>query len=304
MIKSLDDLIKEVEGKKFGKLVVAKGEDPHTISAVSEAVEKEIVEAVLVGNPDEIKKVAKEHNVDPDKFKIEKEEDPKNAIIKSIEIVKESKNTILMKGLVDTATYMRGILDKQKGLLPPGQILSHITVGEIPTYHKLLIFGDVAVIPAPDLEQKIAITKYAIEVAHALGIEMPKVALLAAVEKVSPKMPATTEAAIIAKMAERGQIGKAIVDGPLALDPAVSKEAAEIKKIKSPVAGDADILIFPNIESGNVFFKTITKLCKGEIAAIVTGTTHPCVLTSRADSEKSKLASIALATKLAEWRIA
>ena len=203
-----------------------------------------------------------------------------------------------MKGLLDSSVYIRGIIDKERGLLPPGKLLSHVTVIQVPAWKKLIICGDVAVIPAPDLEAKIAILNYAIAVAHKLGIDNPKAVLLSAVEKVNPKMPSTTEAAIISKMAERGQIKGAIVDGPLALDIAFSEESARIKGVKSPVAGDADILIFPNIESGNIFFKASTYLAKGELGAVVTGATCPCVLTSRGDSDETKFYSIALASLL------
>jgi phosphate butyryltransferase len=207
-----------------------------------------------------------------------------------------------MKGLVNTADYMRAILDKENGLVPPGGVLSHVTVVEIPTYPKLLIVADVAVIILPDLEQKVKILQYTIEVAHALGIENPYAFLISAVETVNPKMPSTVDAAIIKVMAERGQIKGAKVEGPVALDIAVSKECAEIKGFKGEGAGEADILIFPNIETGNVFFKTCTQLANGRIAAVVAGATAPCVLTSRADSEDSKFMSIALAALLAGKR--
>jgi phosphate butyryltransferase len=203
-----------------------------------------------------------------------------------------------MKGLLDSSLYIRGLIDKEKGLLPPGKLLSHVTVIQVPAWKKLIICGDVAVIPAPDLEAKIAILNYAIDVAHKLEIENPKAVLLSAVEKVNPKMPSTTESAIIAKMADRGQIKGAIVDGPLALDVAFSDESARIKGINSPVAGDADILVFPSIEAGNIFFKASTYLAKGELGAVVTGAICPCVLTSRGDSEDTKFYSIALASLL------
>jgi phosphate butyryltransferase len=194
------------------------------------------------------------------------------------------------------------ILDKEKGILPPGGVLSHVSVLEIPAYHKLLIVADVAVIPAPDLTQKMKILTYCIRTAHSLGVTEPKVAIIAATEKVSPKMPATADAALLAKMAQRGQIRGAVVDGPLALDLAVSKRACEIKGIESAVAGDADILVFPNIESGNVFYKAVNVLAGGKTAAVVAGTRVPCVLTSRADDDETKFFSIALAAVLAETR--
>ncbi len=299
MIRKLTELVEEVKGAELKKLVVAVGEDPHTIEAVARGVNEKMIKAHLVGNRENIYKVAKEHGIDADIFEITHEPDPIKAVKEAVRMVREGEGDMLMKGLVGTATYMRAILDKQHGLLPEGTLLSHVTVVEFPTYHKLLIAADVAVIIQPDLNQKIQILKYTIKVAHELGIEMPKAAIISAVETVNPKMPSTVDAAIIKVMAERGQIKGAIVDGPLAFDLAVSKEAAEIKKVKSEVAGDADIVVFPNIETANVFFKTATKLCGAQLAAIVAGTTVPCVLTSRGDSEESKFYSIALAAKMA-----
>ncbi len=299
MIKRLAQLVDGLQGKELGTLVVAAGEDPHTIEAVNRAVDEKIVKAVLVGDADKAKKVAEEHNIDVSKFKLVDVKDKKEAVKTAVTMVRNGEGDVLMKGLVDTAVYMRGILNKEWGLLPPGKVLSHVTVVEFPTYDRLLIVSDVAVIILPDLNQKVQMLNYCIEVANALGIEQPKAAIISAVEKVNPKMPSSVDAALIAKMAERGQIKGAIVDGPLALDLAVDKESAEIKGVKSPVVGEADILIFPNIETANVFFKTATKIAKGNIAAMVAGAMRPAVLTSRGDSEESKFYSIALALRVA-----
>jgi phosphate butyryltransferase len=200
-----------------------------------------------------------------------------------------------MKGLVSTDKYMKAILSKEHGLMNPGAVLSHVTVLENPNYHKLIVNSDAAVLTYPDLKQKIAITNYVIGVVQSLGIEKPKIALICATEQVSDKVPATMDAAVISKMAERGQIKGAFVDGPMALDVAIDKESAETKGVKSPVAGDADGLVFPNIDAGNVFYKTNTKLCGCEQAAMVAGANAPCVLSSRGDSSLTKLYSIALA---------
>jgi phosphate butyryltransferase len=183
--------------------------------------------------------------------------------------------------------------------MDPGAILSHVTVAEPKTYHKLLIFGDVAIIPLPDLKQKIAITNYLIRVARFLGITTPKVGLQAASEQTLPKIPSCADAAIISKMADRGQIKGANIEGPLGFDLIIDKESAEIKGIDCDVCGDADCILFPNIEAGNVFYKTLVKLMGSELCAIVMGARVPCVLTSRGDSERSKLYSIALAALLA-----
>ncbi len=299
MIKSLDQLVEAVKGLPRMKLVVACGEDPHTIEAVSRAKNEGLVDVIMVGNKEKIENVAKDHNVDPSIFTIIDEKDTKKALKAAVKMVRDGEGDILMKGLVNTADYMRAILDKEVGLVPPGGVLSHVTLVEMPTYPKLLIVADVAVIILPDLDQKVKILNYTIEVAHALGIEQPYAYLISAVENVNPKMTSTIDAAIIKVMAERGQIKGAKVEGPAALDIAVSKECAEIKGFKGEGAGEADILIFPNIETGNVFFKTCTQLGNGRIAAIVVGTMAPCVLTSRADSEDSKFLSIALAALMA-----
>ena len=222
------------------------------------------------------------------------------AAAKAVELINAGEGDVLMKGLVSTDKYMRAILNKEKGLLPPKAVLSHVTVIDAPNYHKLLCVGDVAIIPAPDLNQKVAITNYVIRVAKSLGIDTPKVAVLAATEQMLAGMPACVDAALIAKMGERGQIKGAIIDGPLALDVAIDKEAAQIKKLSGAVPGDADCIVFPNIESGNVFFKACTKLGKAELGAMVLGAKVPCVLTSRGDSVKSKMYSIALAANAAK----
>ena len=308
MIKKLSEIVDEIKKEAVAKgkkkrLAVAAGEDPHTIEAVAKSVKEELVDAILVGNKKNIEKVAKEYNINPSIFTIIEEPDPVKATKKAVKLVREGEAEVLMKGLVDTAIYMKAILDKQEGLLPPGKLLTHVTLMEFPTYHKLLLVCDVAIIIQPTLEQKVQMIKYTIDIAKKLGIEKPKVAVISAVEKVNLKMPSSIEAAVLKTMGERGQFGDAHVDGPLALDVAVSKECANIKKLKgSPVAGDADILIFPNIEAGNIFFKTGTQLAKAKLAAIVVGALAPCVLTSRADTEESKFYSIALATLISERR--
>jgi phosphate butyryltransferase len=299
MVRRLKEIVEEAKKGRTITLAVACGEDPHTIEAVGKGVQEGIVKATLVGKRSKIEEVSKEHSLDPGAFEIMDESDEEKALRLAVRLVKQGERDFLMKGLVDTSKYMRAILDKENGLLPPGQTLSHVTVVEFPLHSKVLIVSDVAVIPKPDLSQKIAMTNYCIQVAHAFGIEKPKVAIIAAVEKVNPKMDETIHAAILSKMADRGQIKGAIVDGPLALDVAVCKECCEIKGLKSPVDGDADVLVFPNIETANVFFKTCTQLARGEIAGVVAGTEVPCILTSRADSEASKFYSIALGALLA-----
>ena len=296
-IKSLDEMLATVKSSKNRKVVIACGHDPHTIEASQKAVMENVVDIILIGNKEKMEKIAKEKKIDLSLFDIIDETDEWGAGKKAVLMVRNKEADILMKGLISTEYYMKFILDKEEGLLQEGKVLSHIAVLEVPTYPKLLFSADVAVIPAPNLSQKVQILKYCIEIAHMFDIEKPKAAIIAATEKVSPKMNATIDAAIITQMARRGQIKGAIVDGPLALDVAVSKECCDIKGLNSPVGGDADILLFSNIEAGNSFYKSITQLGRGRLAALVTGTQAPCILTSRADSEDSKFLSIAMAAK-------
>jgi len=293
-ITKLDQMLEVLKSRPKKRMVAAYANDAHTIDAVSNAIDMGIIEGILVGSKAEIEKVCKADNIDINKFQIIDEADEMKATYKAVEIINEGKADFIMKGLVTSDKYLKVILDKEKGLMTPKAILTHVTVIENAGYHKLLVVSDVAFIPLPDIEQKIAITNWVIKIAKSFGIETPKVALIAGSEQVSFKIPALADAAIISKMAERGQIKGALVDGPFALDLAIDKESAEIKKVKSEVAGDADCLVFPNYESGNVFYKFHTKLCGGELGAIVVGAKVPAVLSSRGDSVKTKLYSIAL----------
>jgi phosphate butyryltransferase len=294
-ITKLEQIVETVKSRPRKRLIAAWANDSHTIAAVGQAVSLGLVEGTLVGDEATIRSVCKSEGLDPAMFTCVQESSDTNAAARAVAMVNAGEAQILMKGLVSSDKYMRAILHKEKGLMDPGAILSHVTVMEVERYPKLIVCGDVAVLPAPELKEKIAITRYQIAVAHALGIEQPKVAIIAATEQMLYKMQACVDAAIIAKMADRGDIKGALVDGPLALDVAVDPEAVAIKGLKSAVAGDADCLVFPNIESGNVFYKTCTKLAGAELAGLVVGARVPCVLTSRGDSSKSKLYSIALA---------
>jgi phosphate butyryltransferase len=295
MIKSFDEIFDHLKSKPKKRLVAAYANDSHTIGAVSLAIDAGIVNATLVGDTETIKNVCATNDIDYKKFNIIQESDENKAALTAVEFVNKGEGDLLMKGLCSTDKYMRAILNKDVGLLPPKGILSHITLMRSSTYHKLLLFSDIAVIPAPDLKQKVAICGYLIKTARALGIEKPKVAIIAATEQMSPAMQACVDAAILSKMADRGQIQNAYVDGPLAVDVAIDQEAKEIKKVSGPVAADADCLLFPNIEAGNVFYKTIGKFTNSQLAAIVVGANAPCVLSSRGDTTETKLNSIALA---------
>jgi phosphate butyryltransferase len=295
-LKQMEKLVKE---KETPKMSVAYGQDEDTILAVERAVREKIVDAILVGDKEVIIQKCKDLNISPDLFEIVDEPNEKKSGETSVRLIMEKKAGLLMKGLISTPYFLKAILNKEFGLIKKGSLLSHTSLIDVPTYDKLLIVSDVAMIPEPDLHQKVQIINFNIAIAAKLGIMNPKVAIVTANEKVSDKMPCTMEAAIIAKMADRKQIKGAIVDGPLALDVAISRKACDIKGLKSPVDGEADILIFPNIESGNVFFKTCTLLANGVLAAVVTGAPFPAILTSRADSEDSKYYSIVLGAALA-----
>lgn len=294
-ITKLDQILEAVKSKAKKRLVAAWAVDAHTIEAVNEAREKGIIDATLVGDEAQILKACADLKIDPSVFEIIHEATDTGSGTKAVELIRSGHAQILMKGLLSTDKYMRAILNKEKGLMTPGAVLSHVTVMENPHYHKLLVCSDVAVLPYPDLKQKVAITNYVIQVGQALGIAKPKVALICATEQVSEGIEATVHASVISKMADRGQIKGGFVDGPMALDVAVDKESAETKGVKGEVPGDADCLVFPNIDAGNVFYKTNTKLGGCELAAMVVGASVPCVLSSRGDTAQTKLYSIALA---------
>ena len=297
-ITKLDQVIELVKSKPRKRLIAAYANDSHTIEAVNNAVDMGIVDATLVGDEQVIASVCKELNIDVAKFTIVHEPVDVKAAAKACEIINNGGGDILMKGLLPTDKYMRAILNKEKGLCPPNAVLTHVAVIENPAYHKLLVVSDCAILLAPDLKQKQMILKTLVSTAKAIGIEKPKVALIAATEQMSAGMQACVDAAIISKMADRGQLSGGEAEGPLSIDIALDKEAAEIKKMKSPVAGDADCLLFPNIESANVFYKCCTKFNKAEIGAFVAGAKVPCVLSSRGDTSLTKLYSIAIAATL------
>ncbi len=296
MITSFNDLFAELQAKGICKrMIVAWGVDSHSIEAASLATDKGFVTTTLVGDPDLIDAVCKDCKIDTSKFTIVPEKDELKAVAKAVQMVHDGEGDVLMKGLCSTDKFLRAILNKEVGLLPAKGLLSHVGVIENPNYHKLLFLTDMAVIPQPDFRQKVKLAGFVTGVAKSFGIAMPKIAFIAASEQMLDSMPACIEGAMLAKMCDRGQI-KAIGDGPLALDVAIDQEAVEIKKLKSPVAGDADCLLFPNIESANVFWKTNSKLATGvRQAGFLVGTKVPCILASRADSVDVKLNSIASA---------
>ena len=298
-ITKLDQLFDLAKNKSRKRLVAAYANDAHTIEAVYSAVEKGIINATLTGDETNIKKICQEHGLDVSKLEIVHEPNELKAAALAVQLINEGKGDILMKGSLSTDKYMRAILNKEKGLCNEGAVLSHVTIMEYPSFDRLLTIGDVAVIPLPDFKQKIKLVGYLVKTAKAIGVEMPKVAAIAATEQMLAGMPACVEGAMLAKMNDRGQIPGCILDGPLSVDCAIDKESVQIKKLAGPVAGNADCLLFPNIESGNTFYKGGTKLAGAELAAYVAGARVPCVLSSRGDSARTKAYSIALAALMA-----
>lgn len=300
MITKLSQIIDQVSNRPRKKLAVAYAQDAHTLEAVSQAIDRGIADAILIGESGKIKGLCDAKGIDSSKFTIVDESNDMECVNRALKMIRAGEADILMKGLVSTDKYMRGILNKEFGLLPPKGILSHVAVLEIPSYHKLLLISDVAVIPYPEVDQKTAQLRYLIHMAGALGIKTPKIAVVAPTELMLPKIESAVHGAIFSKMGERGQLGDAVIDGPLSVDVAMDREAAEIKQVQSPVAGDADCLLFPTLDTANAFFKAVTHFSGASLAGIVTGTAAPCVLTSRGDSMESKLYSIALAALSAE----
>jgi len=298
-IRTLKEMEQLVKAKTTPTMAVAYAQDEDTLLAVRRAVDENIVKAILVGDEAIIRQKCQSLNIPIELFTVIHEPGEAKSGTVAVQQIVDGKAQLLMKGLISTPYFLKAILNKDLNLVKKGQVLSHTAVIEVPTYDKLLIVSDVAMIPQPDLDQKIQMINYNVAICKKLGIENPKVAIVTANEKVSDKMPSTIDAAIISKMADRKQIKGCIVDGPLALDVAISPRACEIKGLKTAVEGKADVLIFPNIDTGNVFYKSTTILGKGMLAGIVTGAPFPAVLTSRADDDDSKYYSIVLAAALA-----
>jgi phosphotransacetylase len=299
-LKRLTDLFELVKSLDKKTLIAVNAIDGHSLEAIAEAVKTGIVTAIITGNSQEILKQCEIHHIDPQLFQIINADTEEEAASLAVNLTKTESKSILMKGFINSEKYLRAILNKEAGLLAPGSVLSHVSVIDNPNYHKLLIVSDVAIIPYPTIQQKIAMTHYLKEMAVNLGIEIPKIALIAPTEKILPSLVSCTDAVEIMKAAENGQFQPAIVFGPMALDVALDIESAQIKNITSKVAGDADCLLFPNVDAGNVFYKTNTKLCGAEQAAVVMGAKVPVVLSSRGDSKQTKLNSIALAALLSK----
>ena len=300
MIKGFDDLLAQVSQCERKTVSVACAQDEPILEAVKAAKEKGIADAILVGDEAKIREIAAGINMDLSDFEIINEPDTTAAALKAVELVHNKKADMYMKGLIDTKGFLKSVLDKEVGLRT-GKPLSHVAVFEVPGIDRLLFLTDVAFMTYPTLEDKKSIIENTVEVAHACGIMNPKVAPLAAVEVVNPKMPATVEGAELAKMNEEGVITGCIVDGPLSLDLSIDPEAAKHKGATGrKIVGDADVLLFPDIHAGNLVYKCLvhTTACKN--GCIITGTDAPVILTSRSDTFEVKMNSIALAAVVAE----
>lgn len=299
-LKRLSDMFQITSSSKTKTLVAMNAVDAHSLEAIAGAVKLGIVSAVVTGDQSEIEKQCAVHQIDRGLFHVINCETEEEAARQAIQLVVQTSGCILMKGLISSDKFMRAILNKEAGLLPAGGVLSHVSVIDNPNYHKLMIVSDVAIIPYPTVSQKIAMTHYLKNMALELGIVRPKIALITPTEQVLPSLVSCTDAVEVMKAAENGQFDPAIVFGPIALDVALDAESAQIKNITSEVAGDADCLLFPNIDAGNVFYKVNTKLCGADQAAVVMGANVPVVLSSRGDSQQTKLNSIALAALLSK----
>lgn len=298
MIKTFDEVISKVKSQSMKKVAVAVAQDEPVLEAIRDAKKNGIADAILVGDKEEIIKIAETIGMNIDEYEIIDEKDVNKASIETVKLVSSGRADMMMKGLVDTATFLRAVLNKEVGLRT-GKQMSHIAIFEVPGYDRLLFVTDAAFNMYPELKEKIDIIKNAVQVAHALENNMPKVAPICAVEVVNPSMPATLDAANLSKMSERGQIKGCIIDGPLALDNALSKEAAAHKKISGPVAGEADILLMANIEAGNAVYKCLTYTTESKNGGLLMGAAAPVIVTSRADSPETKMNSIALASLVA-----
>lgn len=298
MIKSFDEILAVAKERGPKIIAVAVAQDVEVLNAVNAAKDLGIANAILIGDKDEIVKAALECKVNIDKFEVIDIKDKSEACRTAVELVSTGKAQILMKGLVDTSLILKAVLDEKIGLRT-GNVLSHVAVFDVPGYDRLFYVTDAAMNIAPDLMHKKQIIENAVQVANALGNDNPKVAMLAAVEKVNPKMQATVDAAELVRMNEAGELTGCTLGGPFALDNAVSVEASKHKGITHPVAGYADILMVPTIEAGNMLYKSLVYFARAKNAGIIVGAKTPVVLTSRADSDEAKLNSIAIGTLMA-----
>ena len=293
VLKSMSDLKSIVAGKPIRKLVLAAAQDQQSLGAVLRAWKDNIIEPILIGDKEGIQNICVENGYDISGLRIIHEPDTDMAVEMAVRMVSSKQADVLMKGKVGSSILLKCVLNKEWGLRT-GNLLSHIALFEVETYHKLIAVTDVAMNISPNLKDKIAIVNNSVSFLHKLGYKMPKVAVLGAVEMVNENMEATLDAALLSKMNQRDQIKNCIIDGPLAFDNAISLASAQQKNIKSEVAGDTDLLLMPDIEVGNVLYKSLVFFAKAKVASVILGALVPIVLTSRSDSEQAKYDSILL----------
>jgi phosphotransacetylase len=299
-ITNFDELKRKAVELPSRTVSVVRADEVETLQAVRDAVRADMADAILVGPEIGIRKCSEEAGFDLNGIRVVDAPDDKAAAAAGVDLVRSGDAQMLMKGLVASSTYLKAILDREHGIRGEG-LLSHVTVFDVPRYHKLLTITDAAINIAPDFDQKVQILKNALPVTRALGLDRPRCTYLCAKEVPYDRMPRTLEARRMKEMADEGEFGEVFFDGPLAMDLAVSAEAVKIKKIESEVAGDADLLLCPDIESGNILYKTLIFLSGAELGAVVMGATNPVVLTSRADSAESKLCSLVLSGVVAAY---
>lgn len=298
-LKSFQAVVTTAESLPAVTVAVAAAADQEVLEAVADAKRRGIADFLLFGDQPRIRQIAEKLDLSLDADNITHVPESGSACAEAVRAVRDGRADVVMKGMVHTSEFLRAILHKEAGLRT-GNVLSHVATFEVPGYDRLIHVTDPALNVAPTLEEKVQITENVIRLCHSLGLTEPKVAVLGAVEVVNPHMPPTLDAAALTQMFRRGQIRGAVVDGPFALDNAVSVEAATHKKITGPVAGQADVLLVPDIEAGNILYKSMVYFAKAKIGALVLGASAPVVLTSRADSHEAKLYSIAMAVLEAE----
>jgi len=300
MIRTLQQIEEKVLtlNKRY-RIAVAWAQDTNTIGAIDKAVKKGFVDAILIGKSSEIRKTCKIQGIDEKRFTLIESDNEIHASSEAVRLAKAGKADIVMKGLVGTDKFLRAVMDKEKGLMLPNAVLSYVGAMEIPAYNKLLFITDPAVIPFPDLNQKVSMARYAIEMARRFGVKKPRVALIGASEKMSRHFNSSVDYSIMCKMADRNEIKDCIMDGPLDIFLACDKKSIEIKGVETPVNGEADILLFPSLESSNPFYKGIMLFANGELAGLIRGTEKPVIVMSRSESEKSKYFCIALSCLMA-----
>lgn len=300
MIRSLSQIVEKVlsQGKRQ-RVAVAWAHDDNSIGAISRAVSEGFIEALMIGMPDRIKSICSAQGIDVKDFSIIDSSGETDACARAISLADSGEADIIMKGQVGTDKFLKAVMDRERGIMVPGAILSYVCAIEIPAYHKLLFVTDPAVIPFPNLDQKVAMADYAIEMAERFGITKPRIALIGASEKMSRHFDNPVDYAVMCKMADRGQIRSCTMDGPLDIFLACDSKSPAIKGVSTPIEGDADILLFPSLESCNPFYKGLVLFAGGELAGLIRGTTKPVIVMSRSESENSKYYCIALACLMA-----